>query len=102
MTISITFRKPRIFTGIGIILAFPIKLTLCMLAFTYNEIATILLVLLDLLFELVNFNEAVINYTISIDTINYILGRLDLLIVGRGSRMDRIIDIRLYRLTRRH
>lgn len=73
-----------------------------MLAFTYNEIATILLVLLDLLFELVNFNEAVINYTISIDTINYILSRIDLLIVGRGSKMDRIIDIRLYRLTRRH
>jgi hypothetical protein len=73
-----------------------------MLAFTYNEIATIFIVLLDLLFELVNFNEAVINYTISIDTINYILSRLDLLIVGRGSRMDRIIDIRLYRLTRRH
>lgn len=102
MTISITFRKSRLFTGIGIILAFPVKLILCMLAFTYNEIATIFIVLLDLLFELVNFNEAVINYTISIDTINYVLNRIDLLIVGRGSRIDRIIDFRLYRLTRRH
>lgn len=102
MTISITFRKPRVFTGIGIILAFPIKLILCMLAFTYNEIATIFIVLLDLLFELVNFNEAVINYTISIDTINYVLNRIDLLIVGRGSRIDRIIDFRLYRIIRRH
>lgn len=99
MTISITFCKPRIFAGIGIILAFPIKLVACMLAFIYNEIVTILIVLLDLLFEFVNCDEAIVNYTISI---NHLFDRINLFIIDRGSRIDRIISYRLYRLTRRH